>query len=63
MALNRHLISATVSGIIPGSVDDRWSGLMGDEAWVSVRRRAAAALVAQIARAVMTSTVRRSIAL
>lgn len=32
---------------------------MGDGAWVSVRRRAAAALVAQMARAAMTSRVWR----
>nr|WP_171074328.1 hypothetical protein [Nonomuraea basaltis] len=51
--MTRHLISATVSWIMPGSL----VGPGGGAAWVSVRRRAAAALAAQMARAAMTSTV------
>src|SRR6266487_4420896 len=55
-ALNRRLISATVSGIRPGSSGGKQSGLAGGGAWVSVRRRARAAAMAQIARAAVTST-------
>src|SRR5258708_30249193 len=39
-ALNRRLISATVSGIMPGSAGGRSWGLAGGGAWVSVRGRA-----------------------
>src|SRR5688572_23692484 len=62
VALNRRLISATVSGIMPGSSGGVASALVGGWGWLSVRRRAAAAVTAQIASAAMTSTVCRRIA-
>ena len=61
-AASRRLISGTVSGIIPGSGGGGWSGLTGGGAWVSVRSWSRAAVTAQIARAAMTSTVWRAIA-
>jgi hypothetical protein len=39
-----------------------WSGSAGAGAWVSVRRRSRAAVTAQTARAAMTRTVCRAIA-
>jgi len=56
------LISGTVSGIIPGSGGGGWSGVFGGGAWVSVRSLRWAAVTAHTARAAMTSTVWRAIA-
>jgi hypothetical protein len=56
------LISGTVSGIMPGSGGGAWSGAAGGAAWVSVRPRSRAAVTAQMARAAMTSTAWRAIA-
>src|ERR1035437_2028352 len=58
----RCLISGTVSGIMPGSAGGGWSGETGPAAWVSVRSRSRAAVTAQIARAAITRTVCRAIA-
>jgi hypothetical protein len=55
-------VSGTVSGIMPGSAGGSWSGRTGAGARVSVRRRSRAAVTEQIARAAMTSTVCRAIA-
>ena len=55
-------VSGMVSGIIPGWAGGGWSGRAGAGARVSVRRRSKAAVTAQMARAAMTSTVRRAIA-
>src|ERR1700728_1136526 len=61
-AASRRAISARVSGIIPGLAGGGWRGLTGGGAWVPVRWRSWAAVTAQIARAAMTSTVCRAIA-
>jgi hypothetical protein len=61
-AASRRLTSGTVSGIIPGSGGGGWSGLTGGGARVSVRSLSKAAVTAQMARATMTSTVCRAIA-
>ena len=45
-----------------GSAGGRSSGVAGGAAWVSVRSLSIAAVTAQIARAAMTSTMCRSIA-
>ena len=58
--LNRRLISATVSGISPGSEGGGWSGRVGIGAADRWRVAAAAAVTAQTARAAMASTVWRS---
>jgi hypothetical protein len=47
---------------MPGSAGGAWSGRMGAGARVSVRRRRKAAVMAQMDRAAMTSTVWRAIA-
>jgi len=60
--VSRRVISGTVSGIIPGSAGGGWSGRAGGGAWVSVRSRSKAAVTAQAARAAMTRTVWRAIA-
>src|SRR5690242_2060681 len=60
--LSRRPVSGTVSGIIPNSAGGGWSGSTGAGAWVPVRRRSRAAVTAQMARAAMTSTVCRAIA-
>ena len=59
---SRRLISGTVSGIMPGSGGGDWSERVGVGAWVSVRSFSSAAVTAQIARAAMTSTAWRRIA-
>jgi len=59
---SRRPISATVSGIIPVLAGGSWPGRTGGGAWASVRFRSCAAVVAQIARAAMTSTVCRAMA-
>ena len=61
-AVSRRAISGTVSGIMPGSAGGGWSGRAGGGAWVSVRSPQRAAVMAQMARAAMTSTVCRAIA-
>ena len=61
-AASRRFTSGTVSGIIPGSGGGGWSGLTGGGAWVPVRSFREAAVTAQMARATMTSTVCRAIA-
>ena len=61
-APSRRAISGTVSGIMPGSAGGGWPGRTGGGAWVSVRCLSRAAVMAQMARAAMTSTVWRAIA-
>ena len=51
-----------VSGIMPGSGGGGWSGLIGGGAWVSVRSRSSAVVMAQMASAAMTSTAWRAMA-
>ena len=51
-----------VSGIMPGSGGGGWSGLTGGGAWVSVRSRSSAVVMAQMASAAMTSTAWRAMA-
>ncbi len=46
-----------VSGIMPGSAGGAWSGPAGGGPWVSVLRLSLAAVMAQTARAAMTSTM------
>jgi hypothetical protein len=62
VASSRRAISVTVSGIIPRSAGGGWPGLAGGGASVSVRFLSDAAVMAQTARAAMTSTVCRAIA-
>jgi len=52
-AASSRLTSGTVSGIIPGSGGRGWSGLTGGGAWVSVRSRSWAAVMAQMATSEM----------
>src|ERR1035441_2567600 len=61
-AASWRVTSGTVSGIIPGSGGGGWSGVTGGGAWVSVRSFSKAAVMAQMARATMTRTVWRAIA-
>src|SRR6266566_2363948 len=61
-AASSRLISGMVSGIMPGSAGGGWSGRAGGGAWVSVRSLRWAAVMAQMARAAMTSTAWRAIA-
>ena len=49
------LISGMVSGIMPGSAGGGWPGRTGGGAWVSVRSRRSAEVMAQMARAAMTA--------
>ena len=51
----------TVSGIIPGSAGEGWSGRTRADARVSVRWRSWAAVTAQMARAAMASEVYQAI--
>jgi hypothetical protein len=60
--VSRRPVSGTVSGIMPGSAGEGWSGRTGAGAWVLVRWRRRAAVMAQVARAAMTSMVCRMIA-
>ena len=61
-AASRRLISGMVSGIMPGSGGGGWPGRTGGGAWVSVRSLTRAAVMAQMARAAITSTAWRAIA-
>jgi len=47
---------------MPGLAGGGWSGCAGAGGWVPVRRRSRAAVMAQMAKAVMTSVVCRAIA-
>ena len=61
-AASSRLISGMVSGIMPGSAGGGWPGRTGGGAWVSVRSLTRAAVMAQMARAAITSTAWRAIA-
>ena len=58
-AASRRLISGMVRGITPGSAGGGWPGLTGGGAWVSVRSRSSAVVMAQMASAAMTRTAWR----
>src|SRR5699024_9439458 len=62
-ARSRFLIAATVSPTWPGSMGGLSSGPLGGGVWVSVPGRERAAATAHTARAAMTRTVWRRIAL
>src|SRR5215475_11291043 len=61
-AASSRLISGMVSGIMPGSAGGGWPGQAGGGAWVPVRSLRWAAVMAQMARAAITSTACRAIA-